>query len=207
MQQAQNDPSVVLILGGSRARELAAVRAAVTTIPSARIVVLSSGALALNDLEQAISDAGGRKLPCVADRTALDTVTNFTSLAAPLAAAGAKCVAVATDAAHSTRAIPVGRIILGWYGIRTWPLIVQSVEVPVADPSETRLRTVRDVLRALLWVLIGFDGSTLAARVHPSRAADVRAWRDSKQGGGHDAARAGALSRALTAALARGDHG
>ena len=172
-------PVCVLILGGTRDRELAAAAAA-AQLPSAHAVILSSGVLSDDELCAAVW-AGGGSAQCLTDRQALDTVTNFTSLAKAFAEAAIRHVAVATDAAHRPRALAIGHIVLGAYGIRVSAL---PVDVPGGSAeAESWLRLVRDVLRALLWAVTGLDGSSLAARIHPRRAADVREWRGQQAGG------------------------
>ena len=194
---AFNTCDCAIILGGSRARELAAAR---LLAPFAKAIILSSGALTQDELCAAVRDAGGQG-QCRCDRTALDTVTNFTSLVAGLVAANVKSTAVVTDAAHYRRAIAVGRIVLGWSGICVHGLRTPSLAI---EPSaESIVRVVRDVLRAILWVFTGLDGTALAALVHPRRAADVLAWRSGRPAedkGAHDEA----LARWLTAALGKG---
>lgn len=171
----RHDAPVLLILGGSRLRELAACRD-VVNFSALRVVILSSGCLAHPDLSDAVDKAAGSSgcLETVVDRSALDTVTNFSSLGHILASAGVKSVIVATDAAHALRARVVGGIVLGRYNIRAFMHTVY-----VADEEtfpESWWRVLRDAARAVAFRLTGFDGSSLAAYVHPRRAADVRAW-------------------------------
>ena len=177
-------PEVLLILGGSRERELAAA-STITQLPSVRAVILSSGELAQDELRAAILDAGGRAL-CAVDRSAVDTLTNFTSLVPTFAAAGVNSVAVATDSSHRRRALAVAFIVLGSCAIQVECVVANPIGAPPAEP-ESWIRVIRDVLRALFWVMSGFDGQWLAALVHPRRAADVRAWRESKERGRDEA--------------------
>ena len=104
--------------------------------------------------------------------------------------AGVTSVMVATDHAHAPRALAVGRIVLGAYGIRQTPLLVAAPAAP-----ESWLRFIRDVMRALLWTVTGVDGQTLAALIHPRRHAGVTSW----TAGGD---RGSELARQLAAALA-----
>ena len=161
--------------------------------------MLSSGALTQDELTNAIADSGS-DLPCLADRSAIDTVSNFTTIAPSLSSAGVRWVEVATDAAHMRRALAVGRIVLGRHSIRVTPIVVRPRG---SDPSpESLLRVGRDVLRALLAAIFGFEGRAFAALVHPRRAAGARAWCES---GADEKLREAALKSLFTAALARSD--
>jgi predicted acetyltransferase len=191
----------MLILGGSRERELAACR---EWARGSRVVLLSSGSLPHRELSAAVDRATGGLVESVVDRSALDTVTNFTSVAPILAAAGVTSVVVATESAHALRARTaarlkqerssarfggwssvdrvapvagiVGLIVLSRYGIRAAMRTVDVSDAKSVAP-EGCWRVLRDALRAVLWSVTGFDGRSLAARAHPRRADDVRAWR------------------------------
>lgn len=163
----------MLILGGSRERELAACR---EWARGSRVVLLSSGSLPHRELSAAVDRATGGLVESVVDRSALDTVTNFTSVAPILAAAGVTSVVVATESAHALRARIVGLIVLSRYGIRAAMRTVDVSDAKSVAP-EGCWRVLRDALRAVLWSVTGFDGRSLVARAHPRRADDVRAWR------------------------------
>ena len=173
-------PEVLLILGGSRERELAAA-STVTQLPLVRAVILSSGVLTQDELRTAVLEAGG-SAQCAVDRSAVDTLTNFTSLVPTFAAAGVNSVAVATDRSHMRRAYALAFIVLGSCAIQVESVVANPMNAPPADP-ESWIRVIRDVLRALFWVMSGFDGQWLSGLIHPRRAADVRAWRRSKESG------------------------
>ena len=165
----------MLILGGDQARELAAVRA-LERIPSVRLVILSSGATSEEEMHEVVA-ALDRHVKVLVDRAAVDTVSNFTTVAASLATARVDSVVVATDKSHAQRASALGRIILGAYGIGVRSLVVSCSQ---SEPAESCIRLLRDVTRAFVWVATGFDGSSLARLVHPGRVADVRAWREQR---------------------------
>lgn len=181
-------PPLLLILGGSRDREIAAARltASLPVLRSVRALVLSSGAATAEDLTVA-SAPGVNIHNVVIDRSAVDTVTNFTSTAAALVSNGIDHVAVSTSREHARRAKLVGTIIYGACGIH---LSFAMAELDVAaecgatpqgldasPPSEEGLaRCIRDVLRALLWSVTGVDGTLFARLWHPHRAADAQRW-------------------------------
>ena len=187
MQAEVDCAAVHLILGGPRSREYSAVR---QLPPSARAVVLSSGALSERELRIAVNE----KANAISDRRALDTVTNFSTIVGDLLDAGLSSVAVYTDRAHWCRAAAVGHIILGARGIRCSTFAVEE-----ASSSESWIRILRDVGRALCYVVTGFDGRSFAARAHPSRAEDVQNWSASRCDNGGESAFV--LSRWLQAAV------
>jgi hypothetical protein len=143
----------------------------------------------------ALRSANCEAVHVIVDRSAVDTVSNFTSISTALVDAGFTSVAVATSRSHCRRAQMVGTIVLGSCGLHMSLLPVDAQE---EEAPESWLRCFRDGVRALCWVFTGFDGSTLAGLVHPSRENDVREWQDA---GGGAAVRARSLRTQLTDAL------
>lgn len=203
----QPPPHVLIILGGSRAREVAAARLTVAspTLREVRVVLLSSGEATVDALaaatahDDAHDDASKNARLCTSsdgsaqqqgqvptkhfliDRSAVDTVTNFTSTAAALASNRIRHVAVATSCQHARRARLVGTIVYGAYGIHiSFYSVVEEKQTASGGtsepPAEGLARCLRDGLRAMAWALTGLDGRSLAALVHPRRAADSRSW-------------------------------
>jgi len=108
-------PQCVLVLGGCKERELAAARMfGAAAVPSARMLLISSGAASLSELQAAAAPAAAHTV--LVDRRAVDTVTNFTTVARSLAAAGVTSVACATARKHCWRALAVGTLVLGAEG-------------------------------------------------------------------------------------------
>ena len=180
-------PRVLLVLGGSadrerRAADLERCGLSQEEIASLELVILSSGALDEKDLRQAFIEERStcsmrqRPLDVLADRSATCTVTNFTTLADEFShSPGAKTIAVATSRLHCARASAVGSVVLGSRGVR----IARMLAIDARDEPQLReslLRTVRDLLRALLWATIGYDLSALGALIHPVRTADSKRW-------------------------------
>jgi uncharacterized SAM-binding protein YcdF (DUF218 family) len=85
---------------------------------------------------------------------ATDTVTNFTCIAAELKARGFQHLYVITSAHHMTRALTIGRIVLGRHGIAVTPLPVATSR----GSKESVTRTLRDGLRAIVWAITGIAG-------------------------------------------------
>ena len=186
-------PQCVLVLGGCKERELAAARMfGAAAVPSARMLLLSSGAASLAELQAAAAPAAAHTV--LVDRRAVDTVTNFTTVARSLAAAGVTSVACATAREHCLRALAVGTLVLGAEGeclcglnvaclpvrpracVATTGLEASALPVDSHEAlAEGWLRTLRDVGRALLWLLSGLHGGSLNLIFHPRRVADARA--------------------------------
>mmetsp|Transcript_1340 Transcript_1340/g.4240 ORF Transcript_1340/g.4240 Transcript_1340/m.4240 type:complete len:249 (+) Transcript_1340:2-748(+) len=162
---------VVLLLGGSLRRELLCAAAAGRRCPQAALL-LSSGCADAAELAAArASCAGAADVPVLVDCRAVDTVTNFTSVVEDLAGGGVASVSIATDRAHARRAAWVGSLILCSQGIAVAePISVDSGEVL----CESALRTLRDCLRALLWVACGWHLGWLNSLRHPSRVGVAR---------------------------------
>lgn len=109
-------PQCVLVLGGCKERELAAAHmfGASSAVPSARMLLLSSGVASLAEMQAAAAPAAAHTV--AVDHSAVDTVTNFTTVARSLAAAGVTSVACATAREHCWRALAVGTLALGAEG-------------------------------------------------------------------------------------------
>jgi uncharacterized SAM-binding protein YcdF (DUF218 family) len=90
------------------------------------------------------------------DRRAVDTVTNFTTLADELQAKGINSVYLITSDDHMRRARVIGEIVFGSRGIGLKPIPVPSGREP--EPIE---KCLRDGARAVLWVTTGHTGATL----------------------------------------------
>lgn len=171
------EPTLMLIPGGSAQREERAARSACALIPSVSVILISSGMSSEAELRAC---TGGSRAVVIVDRQAVDTVSNFTSTAAAISSAGVPCVVVSTSHTHMLRAYLIATIVLGGHGIR---VVRHPVATAEGEPSESLLRCVRDVIRALLYVCSNglLDGSYIATLVHPQRARDVHTWRAQQQ--------------------------
>lgn len=90
------------------------------------------------------------------DYQARDTVTNFTTLVDELKAQNINSVYLITSDNHMTRARLVGEIVFGSRGI-----IIKPIAVPSQLPPEPLEKSLRDSIRAILWLTTGHTGSTL----------------------------------------------
>lgn len=149
------EPEAILVLGGSTEREKYAAQLARTN-PDLSVWV-SSGSNP-EYAEWLFQDAQIPPDRVRLDYRAVDTVTNFTTLVDDLKAAGITSVYLVTSDYHMRRAQIIGQVVLGSRGITFQPL-----PVPSDHPSpESMTRSVRDGARAVLWVLTGQTGSSLA---------------------------------------------
>lgn len=151
-------PQAVLVLGGSSTkleRERVAAKLALQ-YPDLPVWV-SSGSTNENYVTRVFAKAGISPQRLHLDYQAKDTVTNFTTLVDEFQSRGIKRVYLVTSDYHMRRARIVGEIVLGSRGIDLQPVVVQSKIVP-----ETRSKALRDGVRAVLWVVTGHTGSTLA---------------------------------------------
>jgi len=131
-QRSAGGLKVLLILGGPELRELecasvvasqrrqeAAETSGRTAFAEPDLLLLSSGASCATALAEA---AGVDTARVAVDFRAVDTLSNFTSVALDLERLGCTFVYVATSEAHMRRAFPVGVLVLGSHGIavRSW---------------------------------------------------------------------------------------
>ncbi|GGA39373.1 hypothetical protein CYANOKiyG1_57600 [Okeania sp. KiyG1] len=92
------------------------------------------------------------------DYSAVDTVTNFTTMVDKLKSHGITSVYLVTSDDHMRRAQVIGEIVLGSRGISFKPMPVPSGRSP--EPIE---KVIRDGIRAILWVTTGYTGAGLVA--------------------------------------------
>lgn len=146
-------PQAILTLGGGSAREIFTAQFALSH-PSLEIWV-SSGIL--SDEARAIFRAYGIPESKVhLDRRAVDTVTNFTSLVADFKHQGIQHLFLITSDFHMPRAKAIATIVFGSHGITFTP-----VTIPSDKPLESEFHVLRDVGRALVWLVTGRTGATL----------------------------------------------
>ena len=151
------EPQAVLMLGGSTSaleRERFTANF-VTQYPNLQIWISSGGpGNYSNYVTKVFAKAGIASNRLHLDDRAVDTVTNFTTLADELKARGIKSVYLITSDYHMRRAQIIAEIVLGSRGIVFKPVIVPSGKTP--EPIE---KSIRDGARAILWVITGNTGS------------------------------------------------
>ncbi len=90
------------------------------------------------------------------DYRAVDTVTNFTTLVGDLEASGIHKIYLVTSRSHMRRARIIGEIVLGSRGI-----VMAPVTVPSEMAQEPLKKSIRDGVRAFLWLVTGYTGADL----------------------------------------------
>lgn len=147
-------PQAVLVLGGATERERFAAEFA-QKHPELPVWV-SSGSNP-EYAEWVFTEAGIDPTRIHLDYQAVDTVTNFTTLADSFKTHDIRSVYVITSDYHMRRAQVIGEIVLGSRGIDVQPIIVPSGRSP--EPIK---KVVRDAARSVLWVVTGTTGSDWA---------------------------------------------
>ncbi len=151
--QPDQTPQAILVLGGEPQRE---DFAALFAQRHSDLPVWVSSGTNPEYSEWAFGQAGVAAQRVQRDYRAVDTVTNFTTLAVALKAEGIQSVYLVTSDYHMPRARVIGEIVLGSQGIEFEP-----IPVPTQRSPEPVVKTVRDGVRALVWLLTGHTGSTL----------------------------------------------
>lgn len=149
-------PQAVLVLGGAVEREAFAAKFAQE---HPNIPIWVSGGSNPEYAEWVFSEAGIRQDRLHLDYRAVDTVTNFTTLADEFKARGIDSVYLITSDYHMRRAAVVGEIVLGSRGISFKSITVPSHHEASPEPLN---KVLRDAARSILWVTTGETGSNLA---------------------------------------------
>jgi uncharacterized SAM-binding protein YcdF (DUF218 family) len=155
MRAALSTPQAMLVLGGTTDREkfAAALAQEHPDLP----IWISSGSNP-EYTEWVFSRAGIDPRRVHIDRRAVDTVTNFTTLADRLKSQGVDAVYLITSDYHMPRARVIGEIVFASRGISIKPVPVPSNE------TEPPIKTVRDAARSLLWVTTGSTGARFSRK-------------------------------------------
>lgn len=154
-------PEAILVLGGATYRESFAAEFA-RQHPDLPIWV--SGGAPSKYTQGVFADAGIDLDRLHIDRSAADTVTNFTTLVDEFHARGIDHVYVITSDYHMQRARVVGEIVLGSRGILLNPVPIPS-EIASESTHEPMIKTFRDAGRSILWIVTGRTGASLSGRV------------------------------------------
>jgi uncharacterized SAM-binding protein YcdF (DUF218 family) len=150
-------PQAVLVLGGAAEREQFAAEFA-KQHPQLPVWV-SSGSNP-EYAEWLFNQAGIAPDRVHLDYRAVDTVTNFTSLADYFKTRDIRSVYVITSDYHMRRAQVIGEIVLGSRGID-----FQTISVPSDKSPEPLNKVVRDAARSVLWVMTGETGAQMASQL------------------------------------------
>jgi uncharacterized SAM-binding protein YcdF (DUF218 family) len=148
-----NPPQAILVLGGATEREIYAAQLA-QEHPDLPIWVSSGSNREYS--EWVFAEAGIDPARLNLDFRAVDTVTNFTTLADEFKASDIRNLYLITSDYHMRRARLIGSIVLGSRGIH-----FRALEVTSARSPESVEKAIRDGARAVLWVMTGRTGSSL----------------------------------------------
>lgn len=96
------------------------------------------------------------------DYSAVDTVTNFTTLVDDFHKRHIQHIYLITSDFHIPRSKTIATIVLGSQGITFTP-----ISIPSKKPRESIFRIVRDGGRSLLWIVSGRTGASFNPRFHP----------------------------------------
>jgi uncharacterized SAM-binding protein YcdF (DUF218 family) len=146
-------PQAILTLGGPPDREEFTAQFA-KRYPSLEIWV-SSG-IPPQQAQEIFRGAGIPDTRVHLDRRALDTVTNFTTLVDDFKKLQIQHLYLITSDFHMRRAKAIAIIVFGSQGIAFTP-----VTIPSDKPLESEFHVLRDVCRALLWLVTGRTGASL----------------------------------------------
>lgn len=156
-KEARNEytqPQAMVVLGGSTKRLERENFTATFARQHPNLPIWISGGSPPKYTQKVFTKAGIDPKRLHLDYEAVDTVTNFTTLVDDLQARGIKSVYLITSDYHMRRASVIGDIILGSRGIE-----FKTVPVPSEQPSEPLGKSIRDGVRALVWVATGYTGA------------------------------------------------
>lgn len=154
IQSYFGQPQAMLVLGGAPERE---DFAAAFARQHPELPVWVSGGSNPEYTEGTFADAGIERHRLHIDRAAVDTVTNFTTIVDQLQANGINSVYLITSDYHMRRARVIGEIVFGSRGITVKPVVV-----PSHRDTEPMQKSVRDGVRAILWLLTGHTGASFS---------------------------------------------
>ncbi len=146
-------PQAFFCLGGGIEREELTAELA-RWYPSLEIWLSSDSSL--KEIRKTFQAAGVSLKRVHVDYSAVDTVTNFTTLVKKFKQRHIQHLFLVTSSFHMPRAKAIATIILGSQGI-----VFTPVSVPTINSPESQLRILRDCVRALVWVFTGYTGSEL----------------------------------------------
>ncbi|NJK39581.1 MAG: YdcF family protein [Oscillatoriales cyanobacterium RM2_1_1] len=147
-------PQAIFTLGGGPEREQFTAEFA-RFHPDLRVWV-SSG-ISQGSAEEIFESAGVNLERVKFDYRALDTIENFTTMAATFRKAGVQHVYLITSDFHMRRSRAIATIIFGSRGITVTPVPIASKHQP-----EPTLKVVMDIGRALIWLPTGWTGAEFA---------------------------------------------
>jgi uncharacterized SAM-binding protein YcdF (DUF218 family) len=149
-QQAPQ-PQAILMLGGETGERETFTAQFAQYYPNLDIWISSS--INPQKIRAIFQAAGIPKSRLNLDYSAVDTVTNFTTLVSKFKQRQIQHLFLVTTDFHMPRAKAIATIVLGSRGIIFTPL-----SIPSNTPKEPIIPILRDIARSLLWVLTGYTG-------------------------------------------------
>lgn len=147
-------PQAILVLGGSTSKLERETFTADFARKYPRLPIWISGGSPPRVTRRVFVNAGIDTKRLHLDYRANNTVENFTTLVDDLEKSGIKSVYLITSDYHMRRARVIGEIVLGSRGIDFKP-----VPVPSKKSSEPIEKSIRDGVRAIVWVATGFTAT------------------------------------------------
>ena len=147
------EPEAIFVLGGDFKRE---VFAASLAREYPRIPIWVSSGSPEGYVKKIFRNRGIKSDRLHLDYRAVDTVTNFTTLADELKAKNIESVYLVTSESHMTRARVIAEVVFGSRGI-----IVKPVSVNTNSQAEPVEKSLRDGARAVFWLMTGYTGASL----------------------------------------------
>lgn len=154
LQSQFMQPQAILVLGGSTSKLEREKFTANFAREHPHLPILISGGSPPRVTKQVFAKAGVDIKRLRLDYRANNTVENFTTLVDDLKKRGIKSVYLVTSDYHMRRAKIIGEIVLGSRGIDFKPITVPSETSP--EPIE---KSIRDGVRAIVWVATGYTGT------------------------------------------------
>jgi len=146
------EAEAIFVLGGDSKREIFAAQLA-SKHPNLPIWVSSGSPRGY--VKRIFINRGIKRDRLHLDYRAVDTVTNFTTLADELKAKKIESVYLVTSASHMTRARVIAEIVFGSRGI-----VVKPISVATNSQAEPVEKSLRDGARAVFWLMTGYTGAS-----------------------------------------------
>ena len=157
-------PQVIFILGASELRERYGARFAHQHLDLP--IWVSSGSPP-NKAKRIFQSANISESRVNLDYRATDTVTNFTSLVETFKQNRIQHVYLITSDYHLPRSRVIAFLIFGSKGITVTPVAIShQSKTKHRRKSESILKTVRDSIRSLMWILTGLTGASLEEKLN-----------------------------------------
>lgn len=153
-------PQAILTLGGGREREEFTAQFA-RQHPNLEIWV--SGGISPDKAFPIFQTAGIPNQKVHIDCRAVDTVTNFTSLVGDFKKRNLQHLYLITADFHMKRAIAIATFVLGSRGIAFTPVSIPNQPLNHRHFSDSWLHILRDLVRAIFWLLTGHTGASLTS--------------------------------------------